>query len=453
MAPTLAMSVTGVQPARLIGRAAPLAYVLAAVGIALVGYAFVRLTAQFAHAGSVYAYIGRTLGPRAGFFAAWALMCTYVVFPPVSVLGMAVFSQAFVVHSGIADSVDWLPLGLVAWALTGALAYRGIRLTAGSIIVVEIVSLALIAALVVVIFVKLGVGSAPGDASLNADFLSLPPGAGFSAVALAATFGFLSYGGFESAMSVGEESHQPTRAIPWSIVAAVAFGGVFYGVCITAQTLGFGTDEEGIERFASSGAPLGDLGRAYVGSAMAYLLDLAAVLSALGAGLAGVAVASRTIFALARDGLLPGRLAAVSPRQGTPGPAVLASMALTLVLLLSFGLGSTRAIDAFFYLATIGVLSLLVLYILTSVSALKLLFTKTGRVGLWEYPLPLAGIAVAGYVLYRNLVPVPAHPFNLFPYIVGGWLLLGAVLSYAVPAIAERVTRGLGLARGAPTIP
>jgi hypothetical protein len=36
MAPTLAVSITGVQAARLIGRAAPIAYVVAALGVGLV---------------------------------------------------------------------------------------------------------------------------------------------------------------------------------------------------------------------------------------------------------------------------------------------------------------------------------------------------------------------------------------------------------------------------------
>jgi amino acid transporter len=449
MAPTLAMSVTGVQPARIIGRAAPLAYVIAAVGIALVGYSFVRLSERFAHAGSVYAYIGSTLGPRAGFFAGWMLMCTYIVFPPVSVLGMAVFAQALVVHVGIAGSVDWLPLALVSWVLTGVLAYRGIKLTARSIIVVEVVSLVFIGAIVAVVFVKLGLGSVPAHQGLTTDVFRIPTGANLSAVALAATFGFLSYGGFESSMSVGEESEAPRRMIPRSIVVAVAFGGVFYTACIAAQTLGFGTDAAGIRSFASSGAPLADLARMYTGHVTADLLDVAALLSALGAGLAGVAVASRTLFALARDGLLPRQLAGVSSGTATPALAVVASMAVTVVPLLAFGVGSTRAIDAFFYLATVGILSLFVLYMLTSLSALKLVLLGESGAPLWQSAVPVAGIAVAGYVLYRNVVPVPAYPFNLFPYIVGAWLVLGVALVLAVPAIAERVSRGLGLAPGA----
>ena len=55
MAPTLAMSVTGVAAAAELGRAAPLAFAVAALGVGLVAYGFVRLAGEFSHAGSVYA--------------------------------------------------------------------------------------------------------------------------------------------------------------------------------------------------------------------------------------------------------------------------------------------------------------------------------------------------------------------------------------------------------------
>src|ERR1043165_26372 len=84
MAPTLALAGTGVPGAGLIGRAAPLAYALAAVGVAFVAYGFVRLASHFSHAGSVYAFTGLSLGPRAGLVRGWALLGTYIVFPPGS---------------------------------------------------------------------------------------------------------------------------------------------------------------------------------------------------------------------------------------------------------------------------------------------------------------------------------------------------------------------------------
>src|SRR4051794_967894 len=320
MAPTLAMSVTGVQAARLLGPAAPLAYVRGDVVVVFSGYGSVRLSAASSHAGSVYAFVGRTLAPRAGFFTAWALLGTSVVFPPVSVLGVAAFAQALLRHAGVSRSADWLPIALVGWVVIWVLASRGIKLTARSVIVVEAVSLALIAALVVVIYVRLGMGDAPGRQALTADVFEIPAGTGLATVGLAATFGILSYGGFESAMSAGEESHRPRRIIPGSIVAAVVFGALFYTACIAAQSLGFGATPAGAARFAGSAAPLGDLATAYVGETMADFLDVAAVLSALGAALGGGAGASRPGVALARGRPLPRRPARGGARPRTPPP-------------------------------------------------------------------------------------------------------------------------------------
>ena len=66
MAPTLAMSVTGVAAAGELGRAAPLAFAVAALGVGLVAYGFVRLAGEFSHAGSVYAFVGQHPRPPAG---------------------------------------------------------------------------------------------------------------------------------------------------------------------------------------------------------------------------------------------------------------------------------------------------------------------------------------------------------------------------------------------------
>src|SRR6266496_5077522 len=120
--------------AGLLGRAATVAFVLAAIGVAFVASGFVRLSGRFSHAGSVYAFVGRTLGPRAGFLAGWALLGTYLVFPPVSILGVAVFGQAFLRRTGLMSGADWFPLALAGWALIWLLAARGIRPTTRSLL-------------------------------------------------------------------------------------------------------------------------------------------------------------------------------------------------------------------------------------------------------------------------------------------------------------------------------
>jgi amino acid transporter len=213
MAPTLAMSVTGAAAAAL-GRAAPLAFAVAALGVGLVAYGFVRLAGEFSHAGSVYGFVGNTLGPRPGFLTGWALLGTYLVFPPVSIMGVAVFGRAFLATTKVAADADWYPLALAAWAVIGVLAARGVRPTTRSVLAFEIVSVCLILMLMGVIYWRLAAGTAPGGLRLSGSVFVLRPGVGLSALALAATSGFLAFAGFESAGSLGEESFAPTRAVP-----------------------------------------------------------------------------------------------------------------------------------------------------------------------------------------------------------------------------------------------
>src|SRR4051794_29695139 len=422
MAPTLAMSITGVEPARLLGRAAPYAYVSAAVGVALVAYGFVRLSAEVASAGSVYAFVSHAAGPRAGFVAGWAMLGTYLVFPAVSIAAFAVFGRALLDHAGIAAQAAWQPIALVGWLVVFGLASRDVRTAARSLLAFEAAAVALILVLMAIIVVRLATGDAPRGQDINADFLRVPGGTPVSTIALAATAGFLSFAGFESAGSFGEEATRPTQLIPRAIVTAIAVGAVFYVACEIVQTLGFGTDAAGVRAFATSGAPLGDLAGAYVGSGMAALLDLVAVVSAVGAGLGCASVGARMLFAMGRDGRLPGALARVSPRTGAPVAGLAVIGTLDLFGLVAFGIAGTEPMTVFFYFATVGVLSLLVMYVLANVAAARHLPRR-------EAVVPVLGIAVAAYTLYRNVWPVPDWPFSAFPYVVAAWLLVGLAIA------------------------
>jgi amino acid transporter len=439
MAPTLAMSVTGAAAASELGRAAPLAFALAALGVGLVAYGFVRLAGEFSHAGSVYAFVGRTLGPRAGFAAGWALLGTYLVFAPVSIMAVAIFGRAFLSATGLADDAGWYPLALAGWLAIWILAGRGVRPTTRSVLVFEVVSVCAILALMAVICWRLAAGTAPGGQRLSGAVFVLPPGVGISALALAATSGFLAFAGFESAGSLGEESVVPTRMIPRAMITTVAFGAVFYVACIIVQTLGFGTGPAGISAFSQAQAPLGELAQRYVGTPLAALLDLGAVLSALGAGLGGVTVAARMMFAFGRDGLASRRLGGVSAATGVPRGALAAEMLVGLVLLTAFRLAGTPALNVFFYLATIGTLSLLVMYVLTNVAAARHL----GRRSLGQLVPPVAGVLITGFVLFHNVWPVPPAPYEFFPGLVLGWLLAGLVLTMVIPGFAGKVDDGL----------
>jgi amino acid transporter len=115
--------------------------------------------------------------------------------------------------------------------------------------------------------------------------------------------------------------------------------------------------------------------------------------------------------------------------------------------LILWGIGIT-ATNLFFYLGTIATLCLLVAYILVNVGAIKFLFIDARRVRRWEVFMPVLGIAFLAYTLYRQVVPVPASPYNFFPYVVVAYLVIGAVLVMAVPGMAARVGRGLAQSEG-----
>src|SRR5262249_52285836 len=88
----------------------------------------------------------------------------------------------------------------------------------------------------------------------------------------------------------------------------------------------------------------------------------------------------------------------VTPRTGVPTGALTLEMLIGLALLVGFRIAGTPALSVFFYLATLGVLSLLVMYIFTNVAAAHHLARKSAR----EVVLPIVGTGVAGFVLYHT---------------------------------------------------
>src|ERR687894_3121243 len=253
MAPGAARALNGTLPASLVGRAVPLAFLFASVGILFVSYAFIRLTGYFNHAGSVYALSGVTLVPRAAFSSGWALGGTYLSFTAASTAEVGLFGQAFFDGTGIWPNAEWLVISLVAAALIWFIAYGDVKVATRALLSMEGLTVALIVVVVVVIFARVFAGTAPSGQSFTLSPFTPPSGVTLGTVAFAAVFGLLSFGGFEGAASLGEETNNPRRDIPRAIATAVITMGIFYTIVMLAQTLGFGVDEAGAEEI--SGGP------------------------------------------------------------------------------------------------------------------------------------------------------------------------------------------------------
>src|ERR1700729_2140456 len=100
MAPSMAASINPQGTATTVGRAVPIAFALAFVGVLLVAYTFVRLTQRFHHSGSVYGFVGATLGPRAGAISGWALTGTYTALGVTTALTAGIFAASLLSSLG-----------------------------------------------------------------------------------------------------------------------------------------------------------------------------------------------------------------------------------------------------------------------------------------------------------------------------------------------------------------
>jgi amino acid transporter len=447
MAPTAAMALNGVGVSANVGQAVPLAFLISAILVFLVAFGIMRLAGHYSHAGSVYAFTGATLGPRAGFFSGWALLGTYLAFTVASTAEVGLFLAQFANGTGLWSGSEWLWIALAAAIGVGLLAYSDIKITTRTLLSIEAVSVLLITVLMVVIFVKIANGSAPSNAGFSSDVFRLPGGTSNSALGLAIVLAFLSWGGFEGAAALGEETNEPRREIPRAIRNAVIGAGIFYVVCMLAQTWGFGTDKAGVAAFSGSSSPLGDLGKSYIASWMGDLINLGAGVSAFASALGTATGASRILFAMGRDGFVTTKLGSSSNRTGAPAVALATVITIAAIGLISMrAYGVTDAVLAFFYPGTIGVLSMIVAYAVTNVGAGRM-FLRDSRERLWELVFPVAAIIVLAYVFYRNAVD-QVYPFNWFPWVVAGWLLAGFIIIMAVPGLARRIGANLTDAEG-----
>jgi amino acid transporter len=447
MAPTAAMALNGTAPAGLVGRAVPLAFLFAGIAVGLISYSFVRLTTFFNHAGSTYALAGATLGPRAGFFAGWALLATYSLFIAANVAEVGLFASSFLSGAGIWSNPPWILLSLVAAGLVWLFAYGDVKVVGRTLLTFEGISVTLITIVVVVIFWKVIGGTAPNHQSFTLKPFVPAPGTTVGAVAFASVFGLLSFGGFEGAAALGEETNNPRRNIPLAIAVAVGFCGVFYTIVMLAQSLGFGINAAGIKAFSTSSAPAADLAHVYVGSGMRDAINFGATLSAFASCLGCAAGASRILFALGRDGFVTRRLGDASSRTGAPATALAVVMGFGVALTVYQRLQGTSDVNAFFYPGTAGVLSMLIAYFVIQFGAAKFLHLER-REPRWRVIVLILATAAIVYTFYRQVHPTPPYPYDLLPYIMGGWAVLGIAITIAFPGLARRIGQGLAAAEG-----
>ena len=454
MAPSMAANINPQGSSTYAGRAVPLTFLIAAVGVLLVSYSFVRLCQYFHHSGSVYAFVGATLGPRTGVVAGWGLLGTYTFYAVVTSAAAGIFGTAFLQEVGIwHNPPTWAPFVLLAVALLLALmlAIMPVRRGGHVLLTVEGTTVALILIVTAVVLVRLLAGNAPGGHTFTWSVFTVAPGTSSSGLFLGVVFGFLSFAGFEAAATLGEEARRPTRDIPRAIFGVAVFGGVYFVVVTAVEMMGFGADAAGVKAFTSSPSLLGDLGSTYVGHWVGDLITLGTTFSAFGCCLACVVGGARLLYALSRDTAGPRGLGQSHSRWGTPAWATLVVVVATGVIVgIQAGVAaSPAAFNSFLWSGTIGTLILLVVYVLASIGCIILVFVRHKLpVPTWQIIIPIAGLIVLGYTLYRNVIPYPTGDAAWYPVVAGVWLAVAVVAVIVAAGTARKLGAALAAREG-----
>lgn len=438
MGPVMAMSLNGIGVAGLVGKAVPLTFFVAFIGTLFVGYAFIRLLREFTHAGSVYALSGITLGPKAGFFGGFALLGTYTFLTACILGACSVFFEAMALELGAtAPGKLWIAVPIIVGLCGLFLNLRNSQVAARITLLIGLIGILVMLILAVIIISKVGSPNSPVTTGVDWSVFS-PTETTWDGIMTASVFAFISWAGFESGSALGEETKEPKKVIPRSLLAAITVGGIVYVFIMFAQSLGYGTDAAGIEKFANASSTLTELASMYVGSWYSILLSVIAFAVAFGAYLSSSTATSRLIFALARDGFGPQSFATQNPRTQVPTHAVIFTNTATVLMTVLLGLFGATNVEAYYWYATIGTLCMVIAYGMASVGAIKYICSKTSTIPTFEVIFPIVSLIYLVFVFFVQIVG-QEPPYTYFPWIAGGWCLLGLVIVLSRPDLTKRI--------------
>ncbi|GAA4396354.1 hypothetical protein GCM10023147_30580 [Tsukamurella soli] len=173
-----------------------------------------------------------------------------------------------------------------------------------------------------------------------------------------------------------------------------------------------------------------------------YVVDLSLGTAMIVFSAAVINSGSRSLFTLAREGALPASLGRVHTRFRTPSVSIALVGAVAFVVGL---VGTLTAVGRFQWDVYVGIVSsyaYLFAYLLVAIATP--LWLRRIR-ALTPVTLAVSALAVLGigYVIYKNLVPVPVGAYRYLPYVFAALLLVGLAgflrLRVTRPEVAARV--------------
>jgi amino acid transporter len=315
MAPSTSASLTIPLVFALAGDATWFVYLLAMASMLLVGFCVSRFARLSASPGSLYTYTANTLPPVFGVAAAWGLLLAYLA-TGASVAGGALYYAIVLSQQFLGWAPPAIPTLALACAVAGSIAYRDVKLSAEVMLWIEAVSVSLIVIVLVLLPVHIGLQLDTSQFRLK--------GVTFGALGPALVLSIFSFVGFESATTLGGEVRQPLRTIPRAVLQCALLAGVFFMLCAYSEVLGFRGQSGAL---SSSTSPLHLLAAKAGVSPLGVAIDCGAFISMFACVLACATAASRVLMRMAHGALLPAALERTN-RHGTPGAAIVLSIAL-----------------------------------------------------------------------------------------------------------------------------
>jgi len=419
MAPVIAVILNAPAAAANAGAALPLAFLVAFVAIAFVANSVIQFTRRLPSSGSFYTFCSHGLGSGAGFFTGWLYFAAFIAFAIGLFTAVGAFAREYL-QTEWSTSVPWWVLSLIAIALVFLLSLRSIKASAR-------VDLALLG-FEMVVFLVLGiiaVARAGGGNSTHYFTADASP-KHYGGVALAAVFGILSFVGFESAAVLGTETRNARRNIPLAVFGAMAIIGTFYVFMMYALSAGYHlNDGAQLTAFLSDPTPFPTLADRYA-SWMKQIVEIAAILGIFSCFLAVQNATVRVIFTMGRDGVLPRPLGRVHRSWHSPYVAIYALTALSIALGIGLSAWLGSGLTAVYgWTGSIGTVAVIIVYMMANLALIRFFWRDPERSILRHVVAPVAGIAALSYPLYFVAKPGQSYPYNLVPYIVLIWIVLG----------------------------
>ena len=374
-----------------IGTYTPAAFLLATIVLTIFSVGYAAMASRVSSVGGFYAFISQGLGREVGMSAGFTSLACYSLFE-ASLSGLFAFFGNKWLNDHLGINVPWLVLALIMIVLIGVLAYRDVKLS------VRVLGTALVAEVIILVVFVLGVAFAKSGTSFSLDSLNLfkvytplaaqtvgdvaiPVGAAAVGVFMA----FWSWVGFEMAPNYAEESRDPKRTIPQSLLISVIGLGLFYIIVSWCAVSAFPTPADMAAMAYSNGvdfflAPIKTL----VGGWAFELMSLLILTSSFACGMAFHNTTARYIYSLGREGVLPKVVAETHDHHKSPHKASIVQSVLAALWVVLYGLGygfddpSGQAwLGVYTLFAVLGTGLLLVLQAVVSV-AIIMWFRKNG---------------------------------------------------------------------------